>query len=166
MAYFIPSPTTSLFFVNSPRKDFIPIRHTIMIIIPCTSPSSTPQEAAWSALFFSFAPSRYAISTFTPTPNPTDTAVRTSCTGYTRESAVIASSLTLATKKLSTILNNEFTSIDKTIGSDIDKTSGSIFFSFINVWSIFFLPHKKDYRSTVLFSETVKSIVPFKARTG
>lgn len=51
--------------------------------------------------------------------------------GNTSDSAVIASSLIFATKKLSTILYIEFTSIEMTIGSDILAISGSIFSSFI-----------------------------------
>ena len=47
--------------------------------------------------------------------------------------AVVAFSLTFATKKLSIILYSEFTAIDIIIGKAIESTSGSIFFSLINV---------------------------------
>ena len=54
----------------------------------------------------------------------------------------MASSLILAMKKLSTMLYSAFTSIDSTIGIDIETTSGSTGFVFIKLWSIilFFLP--------------------------
>ena len=51
------------------------------------------------------------------------------CTGNTRDRAVIACSLIFATKKLSTMLYSEFTSIDSTIGIAIDARSGRIGFS-------------------------------------
>ena len=47
--------------------------------------------------------------------------------------AVMASSLTCATKKLSMILYSELTSMDMTIGRAIFKTSGNTGFSFMNV---------------------------------
>ena len=46
--------------------------------------------------------------------------------------AVMASSLICATKKLSTILYSELTSMDITIGSAIFRTNGNIGFSFMN----------------------------------
>ena len=53
------------------------------------------------------------------------------CTGKTSDSAVIAFSLIFATKILSTILYSEFTSIEITIGTDIDRSSGSTRRSFM-----------------------------------
>ena len=58
------------------------------------------------------------------------------CTGNTSDSAVIALSLILATNRLSTMLYSEFTSIEITIGSAIESSSGSTGFSFIKVLSI------------------------------
>ena len=45
----------------------------------------------------------------------------------------MAFSLICATKKLSTILYREFTSIEMTIGKAMDRISGKTGFSFINV---------------------------------
>ena len=45
----------------------------------------------------------------------------------------MACSLICATKKLSTMLYSEFTSMEKTIGSAMDASSGPTGFSFINV---------------------------------
>ena len=56
----------------------------------------------------------------------------------TRDRAVIACSLIFATKKLSTMLYSEFTSIDSTIGIAIDARSGRIGFFFIKVLFILF----------------------------
>ena len=55
-----------------------------------------------------------------------------------RDRAVIACSLIFATKKLSTMLYSEFTSIDSTIGIAIDARSGRIGFFFIKVLFILF----------------------------
>ena len=55
------------------------------------------------------------------------------CTGYTSDKAVIASSLIFATKKLSTMLYKELTSIDITMGRDMDKMRGNTGLSFIKV---------------------------------
>ena len=59
-----------------------------------------------------------------PMEKPIVTALIKFCTGNTRDSAVMASSLIWATKKLSTILYRELTSIESTIGSDMDRTKG------------------------------------------
>ena len=48
----------------------------------------------------------------------------------------MASSLICATKKLSTILYSALTSMDTTIGSDIETSSGKMGRSFINVASM------------------------------
>ena len=68
------------------------------------------------------------------------TALIKFCTGNTRDRAVIACSLIFATKKLSTMLYSEFTSIDSTIGIAIDARSGRIGFFFIKVLFILFFP--------------------------
>ena len=64
---------------------------------------------------------------------PMVTAVIRFWTGNTRDSAVMASSLIRATKKPSTMLYREFTSMERTIGRDMDATSGRTGFVFINV---------------------------------
>ena len=61
------------------------------------------------------------------------------CTGYTSDRAVMASSLIWATKKLSTMLYSELTSIDNTIGRDIDSMSRNTGLSFMKVSFIVFL---------------------------
>ena len=75
-----------------------------------------------------------------PTPNPMAAALIRFCTGYTSDRAVMASSLICATKKLSTILYREFTSMEIIIGRAMDKISGNTGFSFINVSFIFYHP--------------------------
>ena len=64
-------------------------------------------------------------------PNPIATAFMKFCIGNTSERAVMAFSPIFATKKLSMILYREFTSIDMTMGSDMDSISGKTGFSFI-----------------------------------
>ena len=66
-----------------------------------------------------------------PMPKPIVTALTRFCTGYTSESAVIASSLICATKKLSTILYSELTIMEITMGSDIRSISPRTGCSFI-----------------------------------
>ena len=105
--------------------------HTTVITIPCITARNIPQLAARSARSLSLDPRYMAITAFIPTPNPIATAFTKFCSGNTYESAVIASSLILATKKLSTILYKAFTIIDITIGSAMDIKSGNPGFSFI-----------------------------------
>lgn len=69
-----------------------------------------------------------AMTALIPTPNPTAIELIRFCTGYTRDNAVIASSLILATKILSMMLYNEFTNIEITIGRAIDSNNGKIGF--------------------------------------
>ncbi len=68
-----------------------------------------------------------------PTPNPMAAALIRFCTGYTRDRAVMASSLIWATKKLSTMLYREFTSMEMIMGRAMDRIRGNTGFSFINV---------------------------------
>ena len=69
------------------------------------------------------------------------TALIKFCTGNTSDSAVMASSLICATKKLSTMLYSEFTIMLITMGSAIEVISGSTGSSFIKFSFIFpFLP--------------------------
>ena len=75
-----------------------------------------------------------------PMPNPIPRAFVRFWTGYTKERAVMASSLILATKKLSTILYREFTSIEITIGRAMETIRGTTGFSFIKVSFIILTP--------------------------
>ena len=66
-----------------------------------------------------------------PIPKPIMTELIKFCIGNTSDMAVIAFSLILATKKLSTMLYSEFTSIDITMGRAIVNKSFSMFCFFI-----------------------------------
>jgi len=59
------------------------------------------------------------------------------CTGNTSDRAVMACSLMRATKRLSTMLYSEFTSIEMTLGRAIETSSGSTGLVFIKVSFIF-----------------------------
>ena len=59
------------------------------------------------------------------------------CTGNTSDRAVMACSLMRATKRLSTMLYSEFTSIEMTLGKAIETSSGSTGLVFIKVSFIF-----------------------------
>ena len=72
-----------------------------------------------------------------PTPKPMATALTKFWMGYTSESAVMACSLIRATNKLSTILYSELTSIEMTLGSAMDSSSGNTGRVFIKVSFIF-----------------------------
>ena len=58
-----------------------------------------------------------------PTPVPTATEIIRFCTGKARETAFRASSLSLATKTLSTTLYSAWTSMEMTMGIDMVKSS-------------------------------------------
>ena len=73
------------------------------------------------------------ISALMPTLKPIAIALMRFCTGYTSESAVMASSLMRATKRLSTMLYSALTSMEMTMGSAIEVSNGKIGFSFIKV---------------------------------
>ena len=60
--------------------------------------------------------------------------------GKDQGSAVMASSLICATKKLSTILYKEFTSMETTMGRAMDMIRGNTGFSFIKVLFIYIPP--------------------------
>ena len=72
--------------------------------IPWIRARVSPWEAAMSASFFFPAPRLRAMTALIPTPKPMPDALMKFWMGKTRDSAVMASSLILATKKLSTIL--------------------------------------------------------------
>ena len=99
--------------------------------IPCKADSTRPCVAALPAVSLLPAPRQIAICELIPIPNPIAIAFEKFCTGKTSDSAVMASSLICATKKLSTILYRELTSMEMTIG--MDKISGKTGRSFINV---------------------------------
>ena len=83
------------------------------------------------------------------------------CTGKTSDSAVMASSLIWATKKLSTILYRELTSMEMTIGIAMDKISGKTGRSFINVSFITNL-----HNSIKLVSVNIHKKTPHNYRKG
>ena len=102
-----------------------PMMQTAARTIPCNSDNLRLVTAARSASSVLPAPRYTDMAAPAPTPKPMAAAFTRFCSGYTIESAVMASSLILATKKLSTMLYSAFTAIDRTIGSDMDKTRGS-----------------------------------------
>ena len=106
---------------------------TIEMITPWISDSTMPCVAAVSAFSLLPAPKCSEISALIPTLKPIAMALIRFCTGYTSESAVMASSLMRATNRLSTMLYSAFTSIETTIGSAMDVNSGKTGFSFMNV---------------------------------
>ena len=101
--------------------------------IPCKADSARPCVAALLAVSLLPAPRQIAICELIPIPKPIAIAFEKFCTGKTSDSAVMASSLIWATKKLSTILYRELTSMEMTIGIAMDKISGKTGRSFINV---------------------------------
>ena len=104
LEYCMPSESTLWLVVNIFRKDgirkILPTVNTIAWHIARKS----PMVAAVWAFLTSFAPIQIAITALIPIPKPMLTALIKFCTGKTKESAVIASSLIFATKKLSMIL--------------------------------------------------------------
>ena len=136
--YCVPSVMTSCSFVNILRNTGINGIHNAVITMPWIILKSIPCVAAVFAFLKFFAPSWKDICALIPTPKPIAIALIKFCTGYTRDNAVMASSLIFATKKLSTMLYSEFTSMDSTIGRAIDANSGSTGFSFIKVLFILF----------------------------
>ena len=100
-------------------------------IRPCSTFRTSPCAAAASAFFGSCAPRWKAITALIPIPKPMVTAFTRFCTGYTSDSAVMASSLICATKKLSTMLYSELTIMEITMGSDMRSMSFNTGCSFI-----------------------------------
>ena len=131
--YCTPRFTTFCDEVNMLRNAGITAMLTAVSITLWTIAKNIPWEAARSALSGSPAPLKNAMTAFIPTPNPIPTALMRFCTGNTSESAVMASSLIFATKKLSTMLYSEFTSMETTMGSAMDISRGNTGLSFIKV---------------------------------
>ena len=107
--------------------------------MPCTRLSAMPWVAAVSAFWRSPAPRYSAIMALMPMPKPMAMALAKFWMGNTSERAVMASSLMRATNRLSTMLYRLFTSMEMTLGSAMDTSSGSTGFSFIKVSFIVFV---------------------------
>ena len=129
----MPRLLTSVSEVNRDRKPGMIRIHPIIRITPWSADSTRPCVAALLAISLLPEPSPMAICELIPIPKPIAVALAKFCTGKTRDNAVMAFSLICATKKLSTILYREFTSIEMTIGMAMDIISGKTGFSFINV---------------------------------
>ena len=87
-----------------------------------------PWAAADFTSFSSFAPNALAAQAFKPIPKPQDTAIIKFCSGKAMDTAVKASSLTLATYILSTILYKACISIEIIGGTDMEIKRGMTFF--------------------------------------
>ena len=124
---------TSASPVKSARNPGITRIQPIVRITPCRPDNASPCVAALLAVSLFPAPRQMAICELIPIPKPIAIALAKFWTGKTSDSAVMAFSLICATKKLSTILYREFTSIEMTIGRAMDMISGKTGFSFINV---------------------------------
>ena len=104
-----------------------------MASAPCSSENAMPWVAEASARWRSPAPRYSAIWALMPMPKPMATALMKFCTGNTSERAVMACSLIRATNRLSTMLYRLFTSIEITLGSAIESSSGNTGLVFIKV---------------------------------
>ena len=129
--------------------------------IPCKADNARPCVAALPAVSLLPAPRQIAICELIPIPNPIAIAFEKFCTGKTSDSAVMAFSLIWATKKLSTILYRELTSMEMTIGIAMDKISGKTGRSFINVSFITNL-----HNSIKLVSVNIHKKTPHNYRKG
>ena len=133
LEYRVPRPITAWEVVNIPKKAGIRAMPATVSTTPWTKDSASPWEAARSASSRWPAPRCREITALMPTPKPMPTALIKFWMGKTRERAVMASSLICATKKLSTMLYREFTSMERAMGSPIESSSGSTGRSFIKV---------------------------------
>ena len=85
--------------------------------------SSTPFAAVLFAFSKFFSPSDLDKSAFTPTPVPVAVPIMRFCAGNAYDKAANASWLYRATNTLSTTLYSACTSMERIIGTDIDKIS-------------------------------------------
>ena len=129
----MPAAISASSCVKRRRKPGMMAMLTAIITTPCTMLSTKPWVAAVSAFSRSPAPRYSAIMALMPMPKPMAMALEKFWMGNTRLKAVMASSLMRATNRLSTMLYRLFTSMEITLGSAIESSSGSTGFSFIKV---------------------------------
>ena len=121
--YCEPIVNTAASWVNRPTNGFARNRPTSMHSAMLINDSTIPVFAAILASSRRFSPNRRAISALVPTPTPSASAMISICSGKAIETATSASSLTCATKILSTTLYNDCTSMEKIAGTDMLKSS-------------------------------------------
>ena len=129
----MPEATRLSSVVNRRKKPGMTAMLTTVMTTPCSRLSTMPWVAAISAFLRSPAPRYRAIMALMPIPKPMAMALAKFWMGYTKERAVMASSLICATNRLSTMLYRELTSMEITLGSAMDNSSGSTGRSFIKV---------------------------------
>ena len=98
LAYRSPMSKMAAESVKAARKAGMASRQTAVSTAPCRALSRMPSAAARPAVRCWPAPRKKAMTALTPMAKPMVTALTRFCTGYTSESAVMASSLIWATK--------------------------------------------------------------------
>ena len=129
----MPEATRLSSVVNRRKKPGMMAMLTTVMTTPCSRLSTMPWVAAISAFLRSPAPRYRATMALMPIPKPMAMALVKFWMGNTSERAVMASSLICATNRLSTMLYRELTSMEITLGSAMDNSSGSTGRSFIKV---------------------------------